>query len=90
MWDCELYDYTDHILLLTTRKHPSVIVKLQKDPKKQFVADETANEAAIYKTPRQKVLFLNTMESACILVLQWLVWRENWMILKILVLQMCQ
>ena len=53
MWDCELYDYTDHVLLLTTRKHPSVIVKLQKDPKKQFVADETANEAAIYKMLRR-------------------------------------
>jgi len=52
VWDCDVYDYTDHILLLTTTKIPFVVVKLQKDAKKEHVSAEMANEAATYKVLR--------------------------------------
>lgn len=48
-WDCDVYDCTDRVLLLTTTKYPSVIVKLQNDPRMNHIADEMANEAAIYE-----------------------------------------
>eukprot|EP00977_Amphora_coffeiformis_P017981 scaffold6064_cov173-Amphora_coffeaeformis.AAC.10 len=48
-WDCDVYDCTDHVLLLTTTKEPSVIVKLQSNPQMKHVADEMANEAAMYE-----------------------------------------
>ena len=47
-WDCEVYDYTDSILLLVTRLDPTIIVKLQSDPQASHIADEMANEAAVY------------------------------------------
>lgn len=48
-WECDVYDFTDYVLLLTTRKYPTVIVKLQNDPRMKHVADDMANEAAIYE-----------------------------------------
>jgi predicted Ser/Thr protein kinase len=48
-WECDVYDFTDSVLLLTTRKDPTVIVKLQSDPRMKHVADGMANEAAIYE-----------------------------------------
>jgi len=48
-WECDVYDFTDSVLLLTTTKDPTVIVKLQSDPRMKHVADEMANEAAIYE-----------------------------------------
>jgi len=48
-WECDVYDYTDSVLLLTTGKDPTVIVKLQIDPRMKHVADDMANEAAIYE-----------------------------------------
>ena len=48
-WDSEVFDYTDNVLLLVTRKHPNVIVKMQRDPRMKHVADEMANEAAMYE-----------------------------------------
>ena len=30
-WDCDVYDFTDSVLLLTTTKDPTVIVKLQSE-----------------------------------------------------------
>eukprot|EP00978_Attheya_sp_CCMP212_P022397 scaffold66822_cov62-Attheya_sp.AAC.2 len=47
-WECHVYDFTDSVLLLTTRKDPTVIVKLQSDPRMKHAADDMANEAAIY------------------------------------------
>jgi hypothetical protein len=48
-WECDVYDFTDSVLLLTTRKDPTVIVKLQSDPRIKHVADDMANEAAIFE-----------------------------------------
>jgi hypothetical protein len=47
-WECNVYDVTDLVLLLTTARDPTVIVKLQNDPQKKHVADEMAQEAAMY------------------------------------------
>lgn len=47
--DCDVYDYTDTVLLLVPKRDPNVIVKLQMDPRKKHVADDMANEAAIYE-----------------------------------------
>jgi predicted Ser/Thr protein kinase len=47
-WECNVYDVTGLVLLLTTARDPTVIVKLQKDPRKKHVADEMAQEAAMY------------------------------------------
>lgn len=47
-WDCKVCDATDSILLLTTTKDPTVIVKIQNDPRNKHVAEEMAHEAAIY------------------------------------------
>jgi predicted Ser/Thr protein kinase len=47
-WECNVYDVTGLVLLLTTARDPTVIVKLQNDPRKKHVADEMAQEAAMY------------------------------------------
>jgi tRNA A-37 threonylcarbamoyl transferase component Bud32 len=44
-WNCEVYDATDNILLMTTSKYPSLLVKMQK---KRHVLEEMASEAYIY------------------------------------------
>ena len=46
--DCHIFDTTDNILLMTTLKYPSILVKLQHNPQKRHVADEMAHEAEIY------------------------------------------
>lgn len=48
-WDWVVYMYTDNVQLLTTKKDPTIIAKMQHNPKKQYVADEMANEVAILK-----------------------------------------
>ena len=47
--DCDVYDHTDHVLLLIPKGHPNILVKLQIDPRKKHVAEDMANEAAVYK-----------------------------------------
>jgi hypothetical protein len=47
-WECNVYDVTDSVLLLTTARDPTVLVKLQNDPRKKHVANEMAQEAAMY------------------------------------------
>jgi hypothetical protein len=47
-WECNVYDATGLVLLLTTARDPTVIVKLQNNPLKKHVADEMAQEAAMY------------------------------------------
>ncbi|KAL3912559.1 MAG: hypothetical protein SGILL_006832 [Bacillariaceae sp.] len=47
-WDCEVYDSTGNVLLMTTRKNPSLLVKLQRASRMRHVADEMANEATVY------------------------------------------
>ena len=48
LWDCELFDSTDNIQLLTYKHDSSILVKLQRDPRKHHVAREMANEAQVY------------------------------------------
>jgi tRNA A-37 threonylcarbamoyl transferase component Bud32 len=43
-----LYDHTDNIQVLTTKIDPTVVVKLQRDPRLSHVAAEMAHEAKIY------------------------------------------
>lgn len=73
-WECDVYDFTDSVLLLTTRKDPTVIVKLQSDPRIKHVADDMANEAAIFEALREmkpsKRWFLVFVGTA--LILAWL------------------
>jgi hypothetical protein len=47
-WDCKVYDVTDNILLMKTSKYPSLLVKIQQNPRKRHVADEMAHEAEVY------------------------------------------
>lgn len=47
-WDCEIYDAIDNIQLLSMKKYPGVLVKLQRDPRKNHVATEMEHEARIY------------------------------------------
>lgn len=47
-WDCTEFDYTDNIQLLTLKQDPTVLVKLQRDPRQRHVADEMAHEAKMY------------------------------------------
>ena len=47
-WECDVYDATGDILLMTARKYPSLVVKLQQNPRMAHVADEMANEAGVY------------------------------------------
>jgi predicted Ser/Thr protein kinase len=47
-WKCNVHDVTDSVLLLTTARDPTVVVKLQNDPRKKHVANEMAQEAAMY------------------------------------------
>jgi hypothetical protein len=49
VWDCELFDTTSTTQLLTTPKDPSVLVKLQRDPRVSHVAKEMANEAEMFQ-----------------------------------------
>lgn len=46
--DCQVYDATDRVLLLTTSKYPRLLVKMQQNVRERHVADEMANEAEIY------------------------------------------
>lgn len=46
--DCTLFDATNNVLLMTTSKYPSVLVKMQQNPRKRHVADEMAHEAEVY------------------------------------------
>ena len=47
-WDCQVNDATGNVLLMTTRKYPSLLVKLQQNQRMRHVADEMANEAEVY------------------------------------------
>jgi hypothetical protein len=47
-WDCQVYDATGNILLMTTHKYPFLFVKLQQNQRMVHVADEMANEAEVY------------------------------------------
>lgn len=49
VWDCKLFDTTSTMQLLTTPKYPSILVKLQRDPRMSHVAKEMANEAKMYR-----------------------------------------
>lgn len=49
MWDCHLVDRTDSVKLLSSKKDPSVLIKMQADPTRKHVAEEMENEAAIYE-----------------------------------------
>lgn len=47
-WDCQVYDATGNILLMTPNKHPFLVVKMQQNARMRHVADEMANEAQLY------------------------------------------
>jgi len=47
-WECDVFDKTDNVLLLTTPKYPSVLVKMQQNPSLHHVAQEMAHEAEFY------------------------------------------
>jgi hypothetical protein len=49
MWDCELVGGNENIKLLSSKKDPSVLIKMQRDPTKKHVAEQMENEASIYK-----------------------------------------
>ena len=49
MWDCDLVDRTDNVKLVSSKKDPSVLIKMQADPTRKHVAEEMENEAAIYE-----------------------------------------
>ena len=46
-WEWDVFDYTDRVLLLTTKKDPTIIAKMQCNPREHHVGSEMANEAAI-------------------------------------------
>ena len=48
MWDCEVLDFNDNVKLLSTKKDPSVLIKIPHDPQAENVAEEMEREAAIY------------------------------------------
>lgn len=54
LWDCTLVDVTDTVQLLSTRKDPTILIKLQRNPRVQHVADEMQREASIYKALSKK------------------------------------
>ena len=47
-WDCDLEDITDHVKILSTIKYPSVLMKMQRNPRAKHVAEEMEREAIIY------------------------------------------
>ena len=48
MWDCDVVDMTDNVKLLISKKFPSALIKLQRDPSQKHVALEMEREANIY------------------------------------------
>jgi len=50
MWDCTLIDVTDTVQLLTPTTRPSMLIKLQRDPRAFHVASEMQREATIYES----------------------------------------
>jgi hypothetical protein len=51
-WNCEVYDATDNILLMTTSNYPSLLVKMQQNPRKRHVLEEMTHEAEVYAALR--------------------------------------
>lgn len=47
-WECEVFDKTDKVLLLTTPTYPSVLVKMQQNPSLHHVSQEMAHKAEFY------------------------------------------
>ena len=47
-WDCDLFDATDNVQLLTTKKDPNILVKMQRDPRNSHVAADMLHEAKMY------------------------------------------
>jgi hypothetical protein len=51
-WNCEVYDATDNILLMTTLNYPSLLVKMQQNPQKHHVLEKMTHEAEVYAALR--------------------------------------
>lgn len=49
MWDCKVIGGSENIKILSSRKDPSLMIKMQKDPTRKHVAEEMENEATVYK-----------------------------------------
>mmetsp|Transcript_13926 Transcript_13926/g.16095 ORF Transcript_13926/g.16095 Transcript_13926/m.16095 type:complete len:514 (-) Transcript_13926:343-1884(-) len=46
--DCQVFDATSSILLLTSCKYPFVLLKLQKNPQARHIEEHLSNEASMY------------------------------------------
>jgi hypothetical protein len=49
MRDYKIVDMTENVKILSTNKDPSMLIKMQRDPRVKDVAEEMEHEAAIYK-----------------------------------------
>lgn len=48
-WSCDYFDSTDNVQLLTLKKHPYILAKMQRHERQTHVASEMEHEAKMYR-----------------------------------------
>jgi hypothetical protein len=52
-WDCQVVDCFDNVKILESNEDPTILIKMQNDPRRKHVAEEMENEAVIYEALSQ-------------------------------------